>query len=92
MRSKAGIKIESIMPGSLADEAGLRPGDLLLSINSHPLHDVIDFMFYNSADSLDIKYKRKGSIKKIQLITENENDLGLTIQSFKVKTCKNNCL
>lgn len=80
------------MPGSLADEAGLRPGDLLLSINSHPLHDVIDFMFYNSADSLDIKYKRKGSIKKIQLITENENDLGLTIQPFKVKTCKNNCL
>lgn len=92
MRSKTGIGIESAVSGSLAEKSGLCPGDVLLSINSHPLNDVIDFMFHKNSNKLDIEFKRNSVINKIQIIKENENDLGLTIKPFKVRICRNNCI
>ena len=51
MRTEHGITIETVSKGSSADKAGLLPGDLLLSVNAHPLRDPIDFMFYSPEDS-----------------------------------------
>jgi len=92
MRSKTGIDIENVMPGSPAERSGLCPGDTLLSINSHPLNDVIDFMFHKNSDKLDMEFKRNSVNNKIQIVKENEIDLGLTIKPFRVSTCKNNCI
>lgn len=92
MRPRSGIEIESILPGSPADKAGLRPGDVLLSVNSHPLCDAIDFMFFRSSARLLLEYGR-GEIKtKVQIKTEDGSDTGITIKPFKVKTCRNNCI
>ena len=38
-----GVAIRQIEPGSLADQAGLQVGDLLLEINRHPIHSVKEF-------------------------------------------------
>jgi putative radical SAM enzyme (TIGR03279 family) len=92
MRSKYGIEIENILPNSLAKKSGLLPGDVLLSINSHPLNDIVDFMFYKSSGKLEIEFKRKGSYKKMQIATIDEGNLGLTLKPFKIKTCNNHCL
>jgi Do/DeqQ family serine protease len=35
-----GIRVQSIAPDSLADDADLRPGDLITAINRHPVSDV----------------------------------------------------
>jgi len=92
MRSKTGIEIESVCPGGPADVAGLRTGDVLLSINSHSLNDAIDFMFYKSSSSLDIEFCRNGTINKVRLVAEEDSNIGVMIKPFKVKTCKNNCI
>jgi len=92
MRPKMGIVIESVLPGSLADVVGLRPGDILLSINSHPVTDAIDYMFYRSSGSLDIEFCREGIKNNVRLTTEENIDIGIMIKPFKVKTCKNNCI
>src|SRR3990172_8375849 len=91
MRPKTGIEIESVRPDSPADEAGLLPGDVLLSINAHPLRDALDFMFHNSPGQLDMEFCRGGLKNRTRVIVE-EGNLGLTVKPFKVKTCKNNCL
>lgn len=92
MRSSGAVEIESIVPGSPACDAGLQPGDTLVSINSHPLNDVIDYMFFKSSGSLEIKFRRNGIVNKTQLAAKDGDDLGVAIKPFKVKTCKNNCL
>jgi len=92
MLSKKGITIESIAPDSLSDAAGLKPGDVITSINAMPLRDVIDFMYYKDADVFDIEYLRDKTKKDIRIISENCSDLGITFRPLKVKTCRNNCI
>jgi putative radical SAM enzyme (TIGR03279 family) len=91
MPPRTGIEIESVLPGGLAEKAGLRHGDVITSLNRHPVHDVIDFMFYKS-EELDIEFLRGGTRKKIRITADDGNDIGLTIKPFKVKTCRNNCI
>jgi putative radical SAM enzyme (TIGR03279 family) len=92
MPGKKGITIESIAPESLADAAGLQPGDVITSINAMSLRDVIDFMYYKDADVFDIEYLRDKAKKKIRIISDSCSDLGITFRPLKVKTCKNNCI
>ncbi len=50
--------IKTIEPNSAAEQAGLLPGDLLHSINGHPLMDVIDAQFYGAEDALSFAAER----------------------------------
>ncbi len=87
-----GITIESIAPSSVADAAGLKPGDVITNINTMPLRDVIDFMYYRDGDVVDIEYVRDKTKKRLRLSPEDRTDLGITFSPMKVKTCKNNCV
>lgn len=92
MPPKGGIEIESVLPGSPAAKAGLLPGDVLLSVNSHRLGDAIDFMFFRGETKLSFEFTRGGIKNRVQTKTEEGSDLGITIKPFKVKTCRNNCI
>jgi putative radical SAM enzyme (TIGR03279 family) len=91
MPCKSGLEIEGVTPGSTAEAAGLRKGDVLLSLNGRPLRDAIDFMFYRGADTLTLEFLRDKSKTRIEVPVDGE-DIGITIKPFKVKTCVNNCL
>jgi putative radical SAM enzyme (TIGR03279 family) len=92
MRNHNGVEIESLETGSPAAKAGLREGDLLLSVNSYPLHDVIDLMFAGGSDEFEIEFSRSGSRHKVHIISGDDGDLGITVKPFRVKTCRNNCI
>ena len=92
MRSNNKLEIESIVTDSPAAKAGLQGGDILLSINSCPLHDVIDFMFNKGSDELEIEFMRNAAVNKTFITLEDDSDLGITVRPFKVKTCRNNCI
>ena len=92
MPSKKGIPIESIASGSVSDAAGLKPGDVIASINGMPLRDVIDFMYYKDGDVLAIEYIRDKTKKLIRISSDECPDLGITFKPMKVKTCTNNCI
>ena len=51
--AKGGV-IAEVHSGSIAAELGLRPGDVLLSINGHILRDVIDYRFYGAEEELEL--------------------------------------
>jgi putative radical SAM enzyme (TIGR03279 family) len=92
MPCKSGIEIEGVAPGSTAEAAGLRKGDVLLSLNGRPLRDAIDFMFYRGAGTLTLEFLRDKSKARIQVLADGGEDIGITVKPFKVKTCDNNCL
>ncbi|MDP2158512.1 MAG: PDZ domain-containing protein, partial [Nitrospirota bacterium] len=92
MQSNKGITIESIAPGSIAEAAGLRPGDIVCDINSSPMRDVIDFMFHKDEDELNVGFRRDGARKRINIAPENGADLGISFKPLNVKFCKNFCI
>ncbi len=92
MRTNNKLEIESVEADSPAAKAGLQSGDILLSINSCPLHDVIDFMFNKGSDELEIEFMRKAAVNKVLIAMENNADLGITVKPFRIKTCRNNCI
>jgi putative radical SAM enzyme (TIGR03279 family) len=92
MRNHNKLEIESVSADSPAAKAGLQKGDILLSINSSPLHDVIDFMFNKDFDELAIEYMRKAAKNSVLITMEHDTDLGITVKPFRVKTCRNNCI
>jgi len=92
MQADHGLTIDTVRPGSLADKSGLLPGDVLFSVNSHRLRDMIDFLFYSADDDLVIIVKRDGNTLHIPVSRKDEREFGLDFRPSKVMTCKNNCI
>ena len=58
-QSRGGL-ISGVAQGSVAEGAGLRPGDILLAINDNPVEDVIDVQFYGAEEQLKLSLERDG--------------------------------
>jgi len=86
-----GVKIESILPQSPAYIAGIKAGDKIISINRHPVKDVLDLMFYGDEEFLKIIIERDG--RKLSFnIHKDALPLGIEVEPFRIKRCINKCL
>ncbi len=87
-------RIFAVEPHSLADRVGLRAGDELLSINAHPLRDVIDVRFYGAEERLTLRVRRDGREFTAEVERRYDEPLGLEFAypTFDgVRRCNNHC-
>ncbi|MFN2185730.1 MAG: DUF512 domain-containing protein, partial [Anaerolineae bacterium] len=95
MAKRPGGIIAEVEPGSLGEQAGLRPGDELLAINDFPLRDIIDVQFYAAEEMLELLVARGGKRRRIDLEREYGQDLGLSFTNptfdVEIRRCANNC-
>lgn len=84
--------ISHVGEGTIAHEAGFAKGDILLSINNHPVHDVIDFMFYSKDSTLKCKAQRGTKIFTLKVSNKDAVPIGLELKTFRTKTCRNKCM
>ena len=90
---KRGLLIEEVLPGSLAEEMRLEPGDRLIAVNGTSLRDLIDFEFHISDNPLLLEVmRRSGDIWEIEVERDEEVPLGLVFSPPVPKRCGNNCL
>ena len=54
------VTIRGIAPDSPASRKEIRPGDVLESINGHPIRDVLDYRFYMTDTRLALALRRYG--------------------------------
>ncbi len=94
--------ISRIEPGSIAADLGLQPGDQIVSINGHVLHDLIDYRFYGSDELLRIVVRRDADpahgTEQEEAVFEVDREYGVDLgiefaePTFDgVRTCANNC-
>jgi len=90
-----GGRVTGVAPGSVAAEAGLRPGDLLISINGNPLRDVIDVRFYGAEEFLTLEVQREGRRFTVGVERGYGRPLGLEfarpIFDTGIRRCNNRC-
>ena len=87
--------IESVEPGSIAEELGFEKGDRILSINGIKPRDLIDYQFLIAAEELAIKaIDENNTVHDIEIEKESDDNLGLIFTEALfdgLKQCNNHC-
>lgn len=89
-----GGEIVRVQPGSIAEELGLQPGDVLRMINKRPVRDIIDYRFYSAAESVELLIERGQDHFYCEVEKEYDEPLGLEFgrPTFNpIRQCANAC-
>ncbi len=87
------LKIQSIIPKSLAEKNGLKVGDTIISMNDKNIYDFIDLQFYGADRELNIEYIDQDGFKKRIEIEQNwQNPLGIEPIPHNCRMCTNRCV
>jgi putative radical SAM enzyme (TIGR03279 family) len=89
----SGLIVDRVMPGSIAEELEIEPGDRLISVNGHRLRDVIDYNFFGADDVLILELEKgDGEVWELEVEREEGESLGLSFQAPSPARCGNNCV
>ncbi len=83
--------ISSVDPGCPL-EGRVLPGDRLLSVNRHPIRDVLDYKYWTYDKKLLLEFKNAG---KVRVKKEAGQDLGLNFETYLMDRptgCANRCV
>jgi len=87
------IKVER---DSIAEELGIEPGDVLLSVNGKNIEDVFDYRFLINDEYVELEIKTlQGEICKVEIEKEYYEDLGIIFEDGlmdEAKSCRNKCI
>jgi len=88
--------IKSVETGSLADKLGIKPGDILLTINGQTFEDFLDYKYLITDEEIELTVKHKnGSETKHRLEKSFDEGLGIEFENpllDNIKKCKNKCV
>ncbi len=93
-RRKELDKVTRVLPGSLAEKAGVLIGDRLLEMNDQPVRDMIDYYFQVAEDRIRLKIERDGRILNLKVKNSAGEPLGLEFAepTFDgIRVCNNDC-
>ena len=89
-------KIRAVLPGSIAEELEIEPGDVLLAVNDQPIEDVFDYHYYTNEEYLTVLIRKPdGEEWELEIEKEFEEDLGIEFESSlmdEYRSCRNKCI
>ena len=96
MNKSKGHLIKKILPGSIAEEFELAPGDRLISINGHEIEDIFDYQFYAEDTYIEILIEKPDGERWIlEVDKEEDEDLGIEFDNGlmdEYRSCHNKCI
>ncbi len=90
------VVIYRVEPDSAAMDAGIEPGDFLLSVNGQAVEDIFDYRFLTTDTNLLLEIEKKnGELWEIEIEKDEYEDLGLDFEDpliAEAKSCCNKCV
>lgn len=89
------VKILAVLPRSIAEKAGIRGGDVLVSINQNEIRDVLDYRFYLTDTNVSITLLRDDKAFTVHINKGEYDDIGLSFETplmDKKHSCTNKCV
>ncbi|MEN6390415.1 MAG: DUF512 domain-containing protein [Syntrophomonas sp.] len=88
--------IVGVAAGSIAEEVGITSGDVLQSIDGHPIMDLLDYQYYSQDENINLKViKPDGEQWLIEIEKDEGEDLGIIFAGAifdRMKRCRNRCV
>ncbi len=86
------IKVSRIERKSIAEELGIQPGTVLLTVNGRPLTDFLDWEFLTADEELVIEARQPDGEDVIYELERLDGEpLGISLQPPSVRRCANKC-
>lgn len=93
---KEEARVFAVLPDSIAMEADIEPGDIILSVNGHKIHDELDFRYYTAAEEFTVEVEKKnGDVEIIEIHNPDMEDMGIEFERALfsgAKYCSNKCI
>ncbi len=92
---KTDTTIKYVEPESLAAEAGIEPGDKLISINGSDFRDILEYRYLMSEYEITLEVEKKDGSAEIITIENNYEDIGVEFGEELIDTaqsCTNKCI
>lgn len=90
------VVIKDVTAGSPADKAGIKPLEILLSLNGNEIVDVLDYRFYQNEREVAVELMNRNGEKRSVTVKKDEYDeLGLEFETYlmdKQHSCRNKCI
>ncbi len=91
-----GHVIQKVLPGSIAEEMGLEPGDAVLRVNGQEIDDIFDYQFLVQDEYIEVAVRAKGGEECVLEIEKDfGEDLGLEFENGlmdEYRSCHNKCI
>ena len=88
--------IQSIVPGSIAEEMELQPGDTVLAINGQDIEDVFDYHYLVNDEYVEMLIRTAdGTEEVLEIEKDYDEDIGIVFESSLMddyRSCSNNCI
>lgn len=97
MKKKKKHVISKVLPGSIAEELELEPGDVLISVNGQPVEDVFDYRYLMNEEYVTLLIEKTGGeMWELEVEKEFEEDLGVEFENGGLmddyRSCSNKCI
>lgn len=92
LSKSAGLTIEKVEPGSIAEAVGVEAGDRLISVNGREMKDVLDYRFVEGEEELLLELaKPNGEVWEVEVEKDLDEALGIDFPEMKIRSCPNKC-
>lgn len=89
------VEIAAVQAHSRAARAGISAGDILLAVNGHEIHDVLDYRFYLAERRVALTLRRADMDFETEICKGEYDDIGLEFATplmDKKHRCANQCI
>ena len=88
--------VKDIVPGSIAEELEIEPGDILLKINDEDIEDIFDYQYYCEDEYIVVTIlKPNGEEWELEIEKDEDEDLGIVFENGLMddyRSCHNKCI
>lgn len=88
--------VKDIIPGSIAEELEIEPGDVLLKINDEDIEDIFDYQYYCEDEFLVVTIRKQdGEEWDLEIEKDEDEDLGIIFENGLMddyRSCHNKCI
>ena len=89
------VRITGVEKRSYADKCGIKPGDILHTVNGNEICDVLDYRFYLTERSVTLELENNDGKYSVKIKKGEYDDIGLEFMTplmDQKQSCKNRCI
>lgn len=87
--------VKNVLAGSIAEDAMIEPGDIIVSVNNYEFRDIVEYRYLISEPELELEVLKKDGTTEIIDIVNDYEDLGIEFETGLIddaQSCCNRCI